>query len=423
MQPETLPPQSPPKFATPKGDERSRLIRTRTALVLGHPFFGLLALRLKLVEAPWIITAGVDGKHLYYNPSYIAPLSDAELKALWAHEVMHCTNGHPWRRGERDRQRWNWACDYAIDPILREGGLIVPNETINPKWRGWSAEQIYPLIPVNPQNKCGGMQGQSKPGSGQQGDGQGKGGQGQQGQGQGGQDPRAPNYMPGKDVLLDASEDEANQQQAEWKQAIASAAQVAKSQGKLPGGFEIYIENWLEPRVLWKALLRKFIQLRSKQDYSWAVRNRRYGSSGVYLPGLRSEQMPPVVIAIDTSGSIGGEELKQFAGEMGAIIEEAKPEVAYQVFCDARVAHTAEFYPGDPLTFNAKGGGGTSFVPVFDWVKEQEIEPACLIYLTDMYGSYPKEEPPYPVLWASTTKNIPSSYEPPFGEVVYLDFE
>jgi predicted metal-dependent peptidase len=417
-----LPQQEQAKFAKPKGDERHRWIKTRTRLVLKSPFFGMLAMRLKLTEAPWCMTAATDGKHLFYNPWYVAALSDDELTALWAHEVMHCTNGHPWRRGQRDRERWNWACDYAIDPLLVDAQFKVPNATVNPQWRGWAAEQIYSHIPVpkkQPQQGGGSGQGQGQGQGGQQGQ-----GQDQQGGGSGGEkDERAPSYAPTKGEVLDADQGEANQQQAEWKQAVSAAAQVAKSQGKMPAGLEILVNDWLEPRVPWKAILRRFVQQKAKLDYSWTRPNKRYASQGVLLPSMRSEQMPPIVIAVDTSGSIGREELAQFAGEMGAILDEAKPEIAYVVYCDAEIANTQEFLPGDQLVFKPKGGGGTSFVPVFEWVKAQAIEPACLIYLTDMYGSFPKEEPEYPVLWASTTKHPPAGYMPPFGDMVFLDIE
>jgi predicted metal-dependent peptidase len=62
----------------------------------------------------------------------------------------------------------------------------------------------------------------------------------------------------------------------------------------------------------------------------------------------------------------------------------------------------------------AQGGGGTSFVPVFKWIEENDIEPEALVYLTDMYGDFPSKAPSYPVLWGSISKGVPA----PFGEVV-----
>src|SRR5207302_5076792 len=141
-----LPKQEPAVFAKPKGDERQRIIRMRTALIMGSPFYGLLAGRLKLVEKAEIGTAATDTKNLFYNPSYVAGMSDAKLRGLLGHETLHCTNGHAWRRGTREHRLWNIACDYAIDQILVRGGFDVPNPLVNPAWAGWSAEQIYSVL-------------------------------------------------------------------------------------------------------------------------------------------------------------------------------------------------------------------------------------------------------------------------------------
>ena len=49
---------------------------------------------------------------------------------------------------------------------------------------------------------------------------------------------------------------------------------------------------------------------------------------------------------------------------------------------------------------NLSGFGGTSFVPVFDWIRENKvkkgIDVSALIYLTDGMGTYPDETPDYP---------------------------
>jgi predicted metal-dependent peptidase len=59
------------------------------------------------------------------------------------------------------------------------------------------------------------------------------------------------------------------------------------------------------------------------------------------------------------------------------------------------------------------GGGGTEFGPCFDWLDEHGILPQTLVFLTDLYGSFPPSPPAYPVLWAST-----GSQKVPFGQVI-----
>ncbi len=70
-------------------------------------------------------------------------------------------------------------------------------------------------------------------------------------------------------------------------------------------------------------------------DYRWTPPNRRYIASGLYLPSVERRGLGEIVIAVDTSGSIGKRELEQFAGEISAISEEAKPEALHVVYCDA----------------------------------------------------------------------------------------
>jgi predicted metal-dependent peptidase len=62
------------------------------------------------------------------------------------------------------------------------------------------------------------------------------------------------------------------------------------------------------------------------------------------------------------------------------------------------------------------GRGGTSFVPVFEKIKEMNIKPDALVYLTDGYGTFPSD-PGYHVLWGSIALT-PEGY--PFGEVVMI---
>jgi predicted metal-dependent peptidase len=439
-----LPKQTPPKFVKPKGDEQRRIVRMRIALVMASPYWGLLATRLKLKADPACGTAGTNGKHLLFNPAYIAGLSDKELMGLIAHEVEHCAAGHIWRRGERNHRVFNIACDYVIDQLLTQSGFDVPNPLINPDWNGWWAEKVYDVLMQEIEKELQKQQQKGKSTT-QQGGAKNK----EEEQGQGEQNLDEEGDTPGesadrdnrpslesllneicggattKGEVMDASPETAMQDQAEWKQAMVSAAKVAKSQGKLPGNLELLIGDQIAPRVDWKSVLRKFVQMNARNDFTWRSPSKRYAASGLYLPSLQSETMPPIIVAIDTSGSIGGDEFRMFAAELASIIEEAKPESAHIVYCDAQVqGKPIEWLQGDPIVMKPCGGGGTCFKPPFAWAEAEGIEPSCLIYLTDCFGDYP-EEPPYPVLWASTTKDrdLSDHYRPPFGDMVYLDFE
>src|SRR5271156_4727300 len=124
-----------------------RIQKARTALVLDHPFFGSLLFRLKGRESRSIKTMATDGVSLFYNPEFVETLNSAALAGTLAHEVMHPALHHHMRRSGRDLKRWNVACDFAINPLLVDAGLSLPNGVlIDNRFRGMSAERIYNLL-------------------------------------------------------------------------------------------------------------------------------------------------------------------------------------------------------------------------------------------------------------------------------------
>jgi predicted metal-dependent peptidase len=184
--------------------------------------------------------------------------------------------------------------------------------------------------------------------------------------------------------------------------------------GNLPAGIEGFVDELLKPKLPWRELLRRFAQSSKADDYTWRWPNRRHIGGDLYLPSLHSEAMPPMVVVIDTSGSTS-EFQEQFGGEMKSIVEEVLPEKTVVIYCDCAVQKVKTFERGELVLEHHKGNGGTSFIPPFEYVEKEGIEPACLIYLTDLEGNFP-EPPPYPVMWVSTTNAVA-----PFGETVQLD--
>lgn len=203
--------------------------------------------------------------------------------------------------------------------------------------------------------------------------------------------------------------------EADWGQAVQQVAAAEKARGTLPRHLERFVGLLSEPRVDWRSVLARFITTNVRADYRWSAPNTRYLSLGAYLPEMRTEAMGPIAVAVDTSGSIDGVLLRQFASELNAIIGDVQPERVHVVYCDAAVQRVDVFERGELLELRAKGGGGTDFSPVMAWLREMDESPACLVYLTDMDGHF-GEPPEIPVLWAT-----PSAYEgAPYGEVVRL---
>jgi predicted metal-dependent peptidase len=376
-----------------------RMISARTELLLEHPFWGSLALGLKLQEDPTCPTAWVDGRSLGFNPQWIARLTKKELIALIAHEVMHCCQGHMWRRDNREMFKWNIATDAAINDLLRDSKnsdgtpcFTLPKGAVYAQGPeiGQSAEWIYARLPDPPPQQSGG-----------------------QGQGEGNSQGEVRDAPTAGDKGADGDDEVPTE--AEWQQATKQAALSAKAQGKLPANLERFANQVAQPRVDWKSTLRRFVQERSKADYIWTKPSPRYMALGLYLPVLESHELGHVAIAVDTSGSIDSVALAAAKAEVTAVLEECKPAATVIYYADAAVARADRFDRGEPLVWRPKGGGGTDFRPVFKACEDAEEKPVCLIYISDLAGRMP-EETSVPTIWVTDTKGVVA----PIGETICM---
>lgn len=396
-----------------------RIARQRTELVLSQPFFGALALRLNVREDPSAKTLWVDGETLGYNPTYMETLSDLEVRGVVAHEVLHVANGHCWRQGARDPDRWNDACDYAINPIVLSAGMVLPKGAlVDPRYTGKSAEEIYGLLTQEAKQK---QQQQPLPGPQDQQQPNGK-----RAPNPGGQNGTAPGQSTGDQPAHPGSFGEVRPykrpdkpvKEAEWKVAVTQAAKAAAMRGKLPGDLQAMAREAVRPVVDWRAVLHRFAQQSSPSDYSFAAPNRRYLHLGFYLPSLHTPAVGDAVFVRDSSGSVFDETQAQFDAEILAVFHSLKPARLIVMDCDTRVTQVQIFERGDsPEIKPVRGGGGTAFVDPFNRVAEDSMNPAFLVYLTDMVGRFPTVAPHYPVLWASTTP-LARARKAPFGETM-----
>ena len=369
-------------------DVTKRISKAKTALILEHPFIGSVALNMPMSIDNSVPTAATNGKRVLFNEEFCNELSDEELKFLVAHECMHPMLEHNFRRGERDTYKWNQAADYVINKLLTDEGIgKMPAQGLLDdniyKQGGGTSDGIFNLLPDTPQ------------------DGQGNGGQGQP---------------------LDSCEDgqgspaEVSQQQAEWKVKVAQAAQSAKMMGKMSAGLERLVDEILKPKVDWRDVLQRFVVKCRSDQRSWARPNRRFLSQGLYLPSVSGESLGEIAFAVDCSGSIGQDEINQFASEITTVWQDQKPTKVHVIYFDSEVSHYDEFGQDDEPIVKPHGGGGTAFSPVFKYMTEHGIEPVACIFLTDLCCDDFGDAPDYPVLWVSTPSD-----EAPLGEVVMME--
>jgi predicted metal-dependent peptidase len=388
-------------------DKSPKLAKAIARMVLDHPFFASLLLGMRLREDIGTRTACTDGKEIRYNPVFIESLNVDQVVFVLAHLVMHVAHLHPLRRSSRNLGRFNKAGDYAINGILKEAGLsMLPGALYDKKYDRLAAEQVYDHLP----------------GSTREGEDTGK-DQGREGNryedpgGCGGfEDAKNQQGKP-------LSKVERDQEEARVAIAIQQAAQAAKAQGKLPGSLARLVDELVHPILDWREMLRTFIDHTARNDYSWLHPNRRHIAGGIYLPSLRSDGLKPLVLAIDTSGSIEQKELNQFQAELNDILQ-SYPATVHVVYCDSQISATETVDPDQyPVELKAVGFGGTDLRPPFVWALKNVPDAGCIIYLTDLEGESPETDPGVPTLWISTTKDrdLPERYKPKFGQIATLE--
>lgn len=387
-----------------------KLIKAINSLIMGHPFFATITLQRNIIIDDSCNTAWTDGDTIgisnkFIEDEYTACGGIDTIKFTLAHEVIHITNCHHARMGNKDPELWNIACDHADNIILVDGGFVAP-KTIKIycdfKYRGWCAEDIYRDLKANQKN---GNKNQKN----------------NQSNNSGGQNNSSSNNEPkifgevrpcekGKEI----------EKEEEAKIQSKQAERIAKQQGKLPAFIERMFKN-IPSNTDWKEALAQFAAVISNNDYSWNVVNPRYSHTGFIFPGLYSKEVGNIIVACDTSGSISTNEISVMVSELFSILENLEAvnkdnlEIPV-IYCDSIVQKVEHLQIGDSP--KPKGGGGTDFKPPFDYIEKNLNIPAAMIYITDgECNSFP-ENPGYPVLWA-LFKNNPS-FKPPFGDVIYI---
>jgi len=416
----------------PTDNERMRRIeRAQMRVVYQLPFFVAGVAKLPVVWDDSIPTACTDGKRIRFSRQFCDHCKDQELVTVLCEEVGHCLLGHLWRVPPgADWQTWNMACDQAVRLMMREyGETITAQKLADPfpfpdpeqsapsdRYRGMAEETIYGLMSQNSggsSNQGGqGNAGGGKPG---QSGGQGKPGPqkgNQPGSGRSGSGQQKPFAEFEKPQAADNSE--ARKQQSDWQNTLLQSVHAAKGRGDLPGGLVRLVDELVNPRVPWVEILRTWLREKVEDDWNWMRPNQYFDGSGFILPSLESDRVGTVVFATDTSGSIDQEALRQFQSEKQACLDDLKPIKLVDLCCDTRITSEKEYRLGDQIDREAPGGGGTDFRPVFERAADMLPSVKCLVYLTDMDGRFPENDPGFPVLWVTWARDKKA----PFGEVI-----
>jgi predicted metal-dependent peptidase len=386
--------------------------------MLNEPFLAAAVARLPLVDvttAGWCPTMATDGHRIFVNMDFVDRMSDRDVEFVLAHELLHVVLGHVDRREKRPRHLWNLAIDYATNGLLHACGFSVPsNGLYNKSFTGLTAEQIYDALAQGGNRGFGrlmGLYGAEQGGNGH------------------------PGHSAGFDLHLDSADPEAGTGDVTSILTPLERQRLRRDlardlshhlHGRVAGQFESELVAARSEQVPWAALLARFVSGARRSDYRMHPPNRKHVWRGLHLPALGVPGPRHIAVAVDTSGSMSNDVLGRIFGEIDVLRSQFEATVTV-LQCDARIHAIERFEPWDSLAGpevgrvqHVFGRGGTSFVPIFEWLalEANGVEPPdILVYGTDTYGDFPAEWPVRPVVW------IVPHREPvavPFGEVVRM---
>jgi predicted metal-dependent peptidase len=181
----------------------------------------------------------------------------------------------------------------------------------------------------------------------------------------------------------------------------------------------------MDPQVDWREALRDFVTsaMRGDEEYTWRKFNKRRLADDLYLPSTHSESVGELIVAIDTSGSIGEREIAEFATELVSICDVASPDRVRVLWWDTKVHGEQIFEAGQygeiKSLLKPLGGGGTRASCVSEYIVENNVSADCLVMFTD--GHLESEITwlvSAPTLWLVTRKR---NFVPPSGTVVKME--
>lgn len=190
------------------------------------------------------------------------------------------------------------------------------------------------------------------------------------------------------------------EQEGEWEIAVRQAVNIAQKAGEQPGSVAEIIKHLGEPRIDWRDVLDRFVDVAQTKDYSTANPMRRMLPFRLYVPGVVSDGVSHLGIAIDSSISVDTAKLEIFGAEVQGLLDGRRVDKVTVIFCDTRVTKVDAYEAGDQIDWTVPGRGGTAFSPAFAWFEDQAPDVQGVIYFTDMECSDFGPEPSYPVLWA-----------------------
>jgi len=393
--------------APPGRLDQVKLLAARYRAATDRPYLASALYSLTIVPSDRVPTMGVD-RHwrCYVSPAFVAATSVPELAGVWIHEVAHLLRDHHGRAerlpaaDQRDRIRVNLAQDCEINDDLLDDGLTLPDGRVEPKTFGLQAgclfEQYLPQIPPHQAlHDCG---------SGA--------------------------HAGPADWDLDGTAGGVSPVEAGALRRHTAEAMRAhqRARGTLPAGWKRWADEVLEPVVDWRRVLAGAVReavawAGGAVDYTYRRPSRRsaalhrVGVPRVVLPSLR-RPLPLVAIVIDTSGSMGEDDLEMAMAEVTGVLREVGVggNRVSVLACDADVHAVSRVTSAQQVTL--AGGGGTDMRTGIERALALPERPGIVIVITDGFTPWPDEPSSCRLVVALTQADAPAT--PAWAETVRI---
>jgi len=360
------------------------------------------------------ITAYTDGINKKYGRTFLQTIcpTQPEVNGLILHENLHIGLRHHLHGADmfkEDGDKANKAADYVVNDMIMEISKKYPDLVqlpkgglYDPQYHNMSMREVYKLL----KSKKGGGGGGGKPDK-----------EGEKGSGSGGGEYEFDKHDFGKPM----TQEEAKEMDGKIDRAIREGALLA---GRLGIDLPRSISDMLNPVIDWKKELAEFVTstCKGKDEYTWRKFNRRLISNDIYLPTVENETIGEVVVGIDTSGSIGQEQLNAFASELVSICEAVSPDAVRILWWDTKVHGEQLFtdnYDQIGSMLKPLGGGGTRVSSVAEYINKKKINAECVLVFTDGYlESDVVWNISSPTLWMVTENK---NWTPPTGKKVFME--
>ncbi len=364
---------------------QAKITKAKSRLMMENPYFGTLVSGLQMRINNDIAAVSPQGDLLEYNDEYLEVLNIEEVMSILANAAMHQALFHADRGQGRVGSLWHLASDYAINALLVENGFSLPPlANYSSRFERLYAEEIYStLLGEQERPDLETTQEQTS-------------------------EVSSSNDEPFFESLIDQEEYEMLLEQLEVKMA---------KQGELPKGIERFVKLTYNTQIAWRDELYRYVNTHAKSDYRMFPSSKKHLYRGIALPSIYGEELK-IAVAIDTSASIEEALLEYFLSELYEIMQIFSNYRIELIECDATIQNIQSLTPLEPFTPQLKGGGGTDFRPVFDYLETLHGEFKFLIYFTDAEGVFPSYLPTIDTLWV-----IPEHSQEvtiPFGEVLYI---